>query len=365
MRKLATIRQIKELAPIKGADRIEKATVDGWELIVKKDEFQVGDLCVYIEIDSVVPKEDIRYEFLMKRKYRIRTLKLRNTISQGIAFPLSLYPELENAKLGDDVTEILKVTKYDPEALKERNATVKAPPKWYEKTKLHKYLLRYKWYRGWINPPKGNWPTFIKKTDEERVQNMPWIIRKIIEEDIYITEKLDGQSATFFLKKYSMFKRPFFGVCSRNIFHKTQSNNNYWTIAKQYNIEKKLRDYYKETGRQIVLQGEIIGDGIQANKYGINGLKFYVFNALDLKTNQRLNYVSLSVLCGLLELDMVPVLLKGEHFFTYVQGLVEYSKGVSVLNKNTLREGIVIRNTLESNISFKVINPEFLLHYKH
>ena len=355
MRRLATIREIKDIKPIPDADMIEVATVDGWQCVIaKKDNFKIGDLVVYIEIDSIVPERP-EFEFLRERKFRVRTIKLRKQTSQGLVMPLSILPE-DKYKLDDDVTDILRVKKYDPQAEQERRLFEEKQSK--SKNPIIKFLMKFKWFRKlYIKPKKGGFPSWIVKTDEERIQNKTAMfeIEKELGTIFSVTEKIDGQSGTYFIKKFG--KKYDFGVCSRNILLKKPDNSSYWTIARQFNIEnvlKQLLEDYQAT--QIVLQGEILGTGIQGNKYNINGYNFYAFNLII--DNRKLDQDEMLIKLDAVNINCVPYLDKFCLKNT-IPEMVELAKGNSVL-RNIKREGIVLRNYIR-NISFKVVNPEFLL----
>jgi hypothetical protein len=366
MRKLASIRTIKEIREIPNADTIEVAIIDGWEVVIKKAEFKVGDKCIYIEIDSLVPSSNPAFDFLASRKYRVRTIRLRKQVSQGIAFPLSTLGIEENIEEGTDVTERLNIVKYDPERNVE-NLLLDEETK--KNNAVHKYLLRYKWYRHlWTK--KKSWPEFVVKTDEERIQNVPSIIERYADATFYETEKLDGQSATYFWAKCPSFlniKTWLFGVCSRNIWLKTPTNNNYWKIAKKYDIKNKL----KQLGKQLVIQGEIIGDGIQSNKYGLSPgeLDFYVYNIYNVATDEWYGEAGIRLHCAALGLKTVPLIdiKKLSEFGRTVPELVSYVTRSSKLVERQ-QEGSVFREILTSKgkrgISFKCINPQFLLGLK-
>ena len=364
MRRLATIQKILDLKPIPNADNILCATVQGWELVVKKDEFKIGDLCVYIEIDSIVPDKP-EFEFLRDRKFRVKTIKLRKQISQGLALPLSILPQ-GKYKEDDDVTEILGVVKYDPEGDKERALLEQKINK--SKNVFHKLFGQYNWYRKLIKRftkrKANNFPSFISKTDETRIQNKPHLCEALKGKKLIATEKLDGQSATYYLKRNKikilnklLKKNQFeFGVCSRNIHLLHKNNSSYWTIAEQLHIEDILKGLIGNEDL-IVLQGEILGEGIQGNKYEIKGYDFYAFN---LKYgDKRLGSEEASNALNKYGIKFVPILDDNFYIKDTVSEMVEYSKGKSTLI-NKLREGLVIR-TYEGDLSFKVINPEFLL----
>ena len=371
MRKLATIRKIKELRPIPNADKIEVAVIDGWECIVNKEEgFKVGDLVVYIEIDSVLPDRP-EFEFMRKYKFRVRTIKLRGQVSQGLVLPLSVirstdddptaeYTEFMTISEGMDVTDILGIKKYDPEAAQEKVWWKKLAvqnkvefPWWLKPFKRIKFIRNW-----WINKHKtvDDFPDFIKKTDEERIQNMPNLFERIKNGEIplTVTEKIDGTSATYFLKDGK------FGVCSRNKWLLKEDDSPYWQVANQYKIEEVLRNIAGDH-KFVVLQGEIIGQNIQKNKYHLKGLMLMPFNLIF--DGVRCNYKDMEEHLEFTNLTCVP--LWNQHFVIpkpwEISDLVEYAKGRSVYRDGKeQREGIVCRNE-HHHISFKVINPDFLL----
>ena len=372
-RKLVHIEKVVEKRDIPNADNIEVVTVLGWEVVVKKsDNIKVGDLVVYIEIDSIVPSIPEFY-FLEPRRYRIKTIKLKKQISCGLIIPLefidgkyylphqyrmdSAFPALVNE--GDDVTKFFGVTKYDPQ-LKEESDLVEQK----KSNPIHKYLLRYKWYRDLFKKAKG-WPSWVLKTDEERIQNLPSILERNANEAVYVTEKLDGQSASYTIRIksiFNFFKKYDFYTCSRNIGFKKVSKNNYWSIAQSLDIENKMKKY----GAELTIQGEIVGPGIQKNKYNLTELQFWVYNIHGITQDIHCGYYHIKDICAKLGLQMVPLIYIGllKDFAKTVPEIVEKSKGDSVLLKRP-REGIVVR-TLESRTgqrpdSFKVISPDFLL----
>lgn len=363
MRKLASIQKIVSLDPIPGADKIEKATVLGWEIVVGKSEnHHVGDLVCYIEVDSIVP--DIpQFDFLRDKKFRVKTIKLRGQVSQGLVVPLSVLPK-GNYTEGQDVTELLGIKKYDPEGEKELRFINEKLSR--SNNKIGKFLSRFPWYRrvfSFLMPKKASWPKFIKKTDEDRIQLFPHICEDERDTVFSVTEKLDGQSATYFLvknkNKFLWFgKNYIFGVCSRNLYLPKPNNSSYWTIAKQLDLENKLKKLIGKS-EYVVLQGEIVGEGIQANKYKIKGYDFYAFNFIfpseNVPTERMQNLKSLGI-------NTVPLLENGFRLFPTIPENVEYAKGKSVLN-NVPREGVVIRN-YEKGISRKIINPDFLLKFE-
>lgn len=357
MRHLASIREIASLRPIAGADRIEVAQVDGWECVVKKDEFKEGEKIVYIEVDSIVPERP-EFEFLRDKRFIVRTIKLRGQISQGLVLPLSILPGNSTYELGDDVTDALGIKKYDPEAQREAMLLAKEPKK--PKSAIARYLMRFKWYRKLFTKTvkKAGFPDWIVKADETRIQNLTSLFERERDADtkFSVTEKVDGQSATFFLHKLSRRKYEF-GVCSRNIRLITPDNSSYWTIAKQLNIENVLRGIIGDR-QTVVLQGEICGKQIQGNKYKIEGYELFAFNLIF--PDHKCSTAEIKELLGPYGIKTVPILEEGKMLPETISDLVEYSKGYSVVRDGQRREGLVLRN-VEKNISFKVINPDFLL----
>lgn len=306
MRHLATIREIASLRPIAGADRIEVAQVDGWECVVQKGEFHTGEHIVYIEVDSIVPERP-EFEFLRDRKFRVRTIKLRGQVSQGLVLPLSILPNGTPAILGADVTDALGIKKYDPEAQQEAQLLTKQPQK--PQSAIARFLMRFKWYRKLFMKPK---------------------------------------------RKYE------FGVCSRNIYLGTPDNSSYWTIARQLHIEDVLKHLIGDY-ETIVLQGEICGNQIQGNKYHISGYDLFAFNLIY--PDHKCGTAEIKKLLEPYGIKTVPIVEEGKTLPETIAELVEYSKGKSVVRKEQKREGVVMRN-VQSNISFKVINPDFLLAEK-
>lgn len=348
---------IRDIQPIPNADRIETATVDGWHVVISKsDNFSVGDSVVYIEIDSKMPPKP-EYEFLKSRKYIVKTIKIRGQVSQGLILPLSILPPDRTYKLGDDVTDILGITKYDPELEQENKVTSK---KKQSKNPIIKYLCRFKWFRKFYVKPNQatGFPDWISKTDEERIQNCARLFEKMKEEGTVLsaTEKVDGTSATFFLRKYKRNKYEF-GVCSRNRWLRTEDDSYYWKVARKYNIEKVLK---KLIGNNdwIVLQGEITGQGIQGNKYPASGgERLWAFNLKY--PGRKCSTEEMTPILAPYGIFTVPIVTSEYHVPETIDDIVEFVKGQSQISPRE-REGCVFRNVAQ-DISFKCINPNFLL----
>ena len=336
-RKLASIRRITDIQPIPNADAIEVVVVGGWKVVTKKGEFNVGDLCVYCEIDSFLPIFP-QYEFLRKSSYkklstgeegfRLRTIKLRGQVSQGLVLPLSVLPAGRELFDGMDVTEVLSIIKYEPPIPASLAGKV-----------------------------KGLFPSFLHKTDEERVQNLAdeFGILHLFQPNktYYVTEKLDGSSATFY------FRNGEFGVCSRNLELLETPDNTFWKVARDLKIEEKLGTL----DDNICLQGELIGEGIQGNQYKIKGQTVRFFNAYNIDTRIYLPLDSFKNLMNELDLEMVPILSEDFKFSSTIDELLKYAEEKSQLNPEFDREGVVIRSH-DRTISFKVISNKFLLNEK-
>jgi RNA ligase (TIGR02306 family) len=323
-RKLASIQRIRNIEPIPGADAIEKATVLGWQLVVKKNEFVTGELCVYVEIDSVLP-DYAAFEFLRPRNFRIRTVKLRGQISQGICFPLSLLPEGIVAEEGLDVAEALKITKYEPPVPASLSGLM-----------------------------KGLFPSFIPKTDETRVQVLQELLDKYHGKTCYITEKLDGTSITCYIKD------GVFGVCSRNM-ELAEGNTLYWKIVREMDIENKLR----KLGRNVAIQGELMGNGIQGNKLKLTGSTIFFFSLFWIDEYKYADYNEWkTVMLTQLALPTVPVITDAYNLSNNIDSLLKMAEIPSCLNSAVMAEGIVTRVVDENeHISFKAISNAFLLKY--
>ena len=359
-RKLATIRAVSELKPIDGRDRIVLATVDGWHVIVGKDDFEVGDMCVYCEPDTVLP-ETPEFEFLRKRDFRIKTMKMAGVISQGICFTMDILPP-GNYAVGDDVTQIIGATQYEPTMDDADTTNVNDAPK----RKYPKWLMRHTWFRKLVLPPSKSksWPNFVSKTDEERIQNCKWILED--NEHWVATEKVDGTSATYVIKKKSGF-HPFhkyeYFVCSRNRRLPTDDGSVYWQIYKECNIAHALETLIADASWAdwVVIQGEIIGPKIQGNKYKLGHFQFYVFNLIY--PNRRVPSIEAKhTINDSCHLKFVPIVNSEMKLPDTVDDMLKIARGKSQINTSIYREGLVCRS-LDGKQSFKAVDPLFLIKY--
>jgi RNA ligase (TIGR02306 family) len=340
-RKLATIRKIDELRPIEGADAIECAIIGGWKVVAQKGLYQVGDLAIYFEIDSWIPHELAPFlskgkdprEFEGVKGERLRTIKLRGQLSQGLLIPLSIGVFDVNAELeeGTDVTELLNIKKWE----KPVNAQL-------------------------AGICKGNFPSLIPKTDQERCQNLVKEIAGCIESytQFEVTEKLEGSSMTCYLIRGE------FGVCSRNMDLKETEGNSFWATARRDGIEEKMRaiDEYWD----YAIQGELVGPGIQGNIYCLKETQFYVFDVYNIMSGAYMDPGTRRELIKRMGLKHVPVLDSRAQLGTLginnVDDALLFAENKSDL-ANVEREGVVFKE-VNGGITFKAISNKYLLGEK-
>lgn len=348
-RKLASIQIIKDLKPIEGKDRILQATVLGWTLIVGKDDFKIGDKCIYIEPDSVLDANNPIFDQARKRSNRVKTIKLGGIYSQGIAYPLSILPE-NDWQEGDDVSSILHITKYDEYAGEEPVGVSKSKKKY---NKLQ--LLWYKLF-GFPQRKKGGFTTLVSKTDEVRIQNIPEVLQN--KEPVVVTEKVDGCSCSVTLER--TFFGTKFNVYSRNL-RVGKDNSHYWRAVEMYDLEDRMNLMLEELGvKWIAIQGEIAGPAIQKNPYGLKDIDFFVFNIIT--PNGRWSTQKMVEFCYRYGLSTVPVLDYNYELPDTVDGMLQYATNKSIINPNILREGVVIRSQ-DGQRSFKAVSPEYLVKH--
>jgi RNA ligase (TIGR02306 family) len=336
MRKLATIRKIDSLTPIEGADAIECAVVGGWKVVAQKGLYKEGDLAVYFEIDSWIPTELAPFlskgkeprEFEGIKGERLRTIKLRGQLSQGLLMPLREIKsdfQMDAFVEGDDLTEILGIKKWE----KPINAQL-------------------------AGVCKGNFPTLIPKTDQERVQNLKKEIATARDDVFEVTEKLEGSSMTVYLMHGE------FGVCSRNMDLKETEGNSFWATARRECIEEKMRAVDEHW--DFAIQGELIGPGIQGNIYKLTQPEFRVFDVYDIQAGEYIPPDSRRELIERMGLTHVPVL---DDLFVLNDGIDELltlAEGKSRIG-DTEREGIVFKQAM-GGITFKAISNKYLLGEK-
>lgn len=328
-RALASIQRIHTIKPIEGADNIELALVNGWQCVVKKGQFQLNDLAIYIEIDSILPLNPA-FSFL-KPNHRVRTIKLRKELSQGLLMPImdllgwATHVNITADKEGMDVTEELGITKYEPPEHGVKGCS-----------------------------RVGSFPSHLPKTDESRVQNVHRNLREMQGKPYFITLKYDGSSATYCMLNSG------FTICSRNLQlqwedPEMRAQNKYAQIADRYKIEQIITE-----NPEISIQGEIVGPGIQSNHLALTEIDFFVFtvmwNGIRVSIDQQIEF------CNKHGLKHVEVLEHGNAFAYDQPALLAKAEGKYPGTSNE-REGIVIRST-DQKMSFKAISNRFLLKEK-
>lgn len=329
-RQLVTIQRIREVKTHPNADKLDLATVLGWQVVTKRDEFKVGDLCVFFEVDSILPELPV-FEFMRNKHFRVRTVRFRKELSQGLAMPLSVISTIVGStvagvefKEGQDVTAALGVKKHEI-----------AIPMGSE--------------------AKGNFPHYVPKTDEIRVQTIvPDIFNEMDQRSVFATVKVDGTSSTFVVHDNELH------VCSRNLEVK-DGENVYWKMARKYNLANLPID--------IAVQGEICGPGIQKNRLGLTEPDLFIFSVYDVVNRRYFDYDEYVRFTEGLGLKRVPLITAGFTFDKSIhtlEYLLEMAKG-TYFGTNSDREGIVIRpmiesysNILKGRMSFKVLNNDYL-----
>lgn len=380
-RELAYVVKVDEIRPIEGADRVEVAIVNGWHIMVRKDQFKPGDLAVYFEIDSKVPAEE-PFMFLEPKHFKIKTQKYfkGTVISQGLLMGFEDFGwEKDAYKLGDFLTQKLKVTY----AVEEDNARKASSADKYKKMaqrhgKLFshqpfRWLMRRTWgkkflflFFGKTSDKKTGWPAWVAKTDEERVENMPWIFDN--KSPFVATEKIDGTSTTFTMKRGKFGKNDFY-VCSRNVvFDKPDKNcfydtNVYIEMAEKYDIEKILESILTDdpTLDWVTLQGETYGAGIQKRDYGLKEHRFAGFNFITSKEG-RWDSVRAAKFMAQYNIPWVPILDENYILPDTIEELRAFSHSEGSRIDGVIKEGIVFRSQ-DGSISFKCVDPEFLMKY--
>ena len=379
-RALAYIQHVTNIRPIDGADNIEQCNVLGWNLICKKGEFHEGDPCVYIEIDSKVPERE-EFEFLRAKGFKVKTMKLGkfNCISQGLAMPQSAFKELAGLSEGTDVTDILGI-KYSVQEDNARKGNSDPNAKYKSMAARHQKIFKKKWARWMMrrswgrkvmffffgkkkDNPRG-FPTFVSKTDEERVENQPW---RIGDGKTYLaTEKLDGTSCTYALERKGRNKCEFY-VCSRNVRQHDEKqecyhdHNIYWDLAFKYNIEQHLKDFLNQFPQLqwVCIQGEGVGS-VQGNPLKLTEDDLYIFN---FKESQTGRWSSMAGAGQVREWGMKWVPILGEvQMPDTMEELKVLATGKSKVNPEVMREGIVYRS-LDGSDSFKNVSREYLLKH--
>lgn len=400
-RELAYVVRVDDIKPIDGRDRVECAVVGGWTIMVRKGQFHPGSLGIYFEIDSQVPEKE-PFMFLAQKKFKIKTQKYKTPNGQFWSQGLLMAPEDFNWYMNDIRTAIIEMDATNDEgyhavdnesrfltkrlgvtyAVAEDNARksgsmdkykkmAQRRPKLFAKKPI-RWLMRRNWGKkllfvlfGKKKDKKNGWPAWVKKTDEERVQNMPWILQN--KEPWIATEKIDGTSTTFTMKRGKFGKFDFY-VCSRNVvFDKPDKvcfydSNVYLEMAEKYDIENALKDILKNNPKLewVTIQGETYGPGIQKRDYSATEHKFAAFNFIT-STEGRWNSLEAKELLAFYDIPWVPIIDKEFILPDTVEELLDIATDISVIDGG-MREGLVFRS-LDGAQSFKAVSNEFLMKY--
>ena len=400
-RELAYVVRVDDIKPIEGRDRVECAVVGGWTIMVRKGQFHPGSLGIYFEIDSQVPEKE-PFMFLAQKKFKIKTQKYKTPNGQFWSQGLLMAPEDFNWYMNDIRTAIIEMDATNDDgyhavdnesrfltkrlgvtyAVAEDNARksgsmdkykkmAQRRPKLFAKKPI-RWLMRRNWGKkllfvlfGKKKDKKNGWPVWVKKTDEERVQNMPWILQN--KEPWIATEKIDGTSTTFTMKRSKFGKFDFY-VCSRNVvFDKPDKvcfydSNVYLEMAEKYDIENALKDILKSNPKLewVTIQGETYGPGIQKRDYSATEHEFAAFNFIT-SAEGRWNSLKAKELLSFYDIPWVPIIDKEFILPDTVEELLDIATDMSVID-GEMREGLVFRS-LDGAQSFKAVSNEFLMKY--
>lgn len=414
-RKLVTVRKINAINPIENADAIESAMVDGWQVVVKKGEFSVGDFCIFFEIDSFLPASDERFSFLARNgtktdengveRIRLRSVKLRQTLSQGLALPISLFTDIFE-EIGKTDFMIEQVSKNMPPLwIGFPNTEIGIPVLEDCRFGIEQYLNVTKYERpdernGGTGAGKaktaGNFPIVIPKTDEDRVQNIfgkfsqtmggvpfrkslkldgssqtiaffnnPDFFVDKVDEDVVVWDEESQELKVTEIKPYPFqWEEGQIVVCSRNLALKFDESAAFWKAALKDDIPARLKQYCEDNNRQLALQGECMGPGIQGNRENLEEHTFYCFRIWDVDAQNFLDDADFIEVTARLGIEIVP---QGEvvNFFdvySSIKEALESADHASIVHP--IAEGDVYKSTVKVNgqtIHFKVINNKFLL----
>ena len=343
MRKLASVQRIWNIEPIEGADRIELAHVLGWQCVVNKGQFQPMDLAVYFEVDSFLPIAP-EYEFLRASSYRktdimgegfrLRTMKFRGQISQGLLLPVAAFPEIpSDVELGTDVTEQLGIRKWEIEERITTGGTM-----------------------------IGTLPYDVPHTDETRVQAEPDLIQDFSGLEYYISTKMDGSSHSVSVDENG------FHVTGHNYEYKDDGNSPFYELVKSVGLQQKMESFAVENGlKAFTIQGELCAPGIQKNRLKLTKPEWYVFTIRE--NGKRAGLERMLEICDRLQLNRVPIEEVGIDLprkYPNIEALLERADGN--YPNGGKKEGIVIRPTepvycerICAELSMKVVSNKYLL----
>ena len=403
IRQLAYVVLIDKIEPIIGSDNCESAIVGGWHIMVRKGQFKSGDPAIYFEIDSRVPADKECFAFLAKRNYKVKTQKFTfggkgNFISQGLLMhaedfgwhiartydAVCIVDDEQISHFADDesrfLTKKLNVVYADEEDNIRKAASVDKYKKMISrrphlfKKPWARWMMKHNWGRevmffffGKKKDKKNGWPAWVQKTDEERIECMPFILNN--KNPWIVTEKCDGSSTTFTMKR-GKFKKKDFYVCSRNVCFDSvdkpcyYDTNIYWEMAQKYHMFEVLSQLLDSMPavEWVTIQGETYGEGVQRNTYGLSGHDFMAFNLITSDKGRWNSCDMKSLLENEYHIPCVPILDEAYILPDTVEELREYVNSQPSCIDGKIKEGIVCRS-LDGVQSFKCVSPEYLLKY--
>lgn len=354
MHDLAVVCRIQGITPIEGRDRIELCRIANYNSIVQKNQFKEGDLAIYIFYDAVLPVRP-EFEFLRKRCYssrldgfRIKPMKMGDVISEGLVLPLSLLGR--SAGEGEVVTKELGIRLYEPPAEKVSYRNVKSKC-------LFSLLLKIPAFRKWYltgMSRKREYPVTVPKSDEENIEKKWDTVSADSAAEYIVTEKMEGQAATYYLKNGR------YHVCSHN-YEVDRKSGSWGTISEELRMEKLLKRIRRKTGKELALQGEICGPGIQKNIYGFDSLHLFIYGGYEVSTGKRLSYSELYSLCSEYALEMVPF-IRRSRLLSSCDEMLKDAEGTSIYGASIPREGCVWR-TEAGDVHFKCKSRPYKLWF--
>ena len=335
VRKMASIQEVNGVYPIEGADKICQYGINGWRVVDQVGKYQVGDRVIFCEVDSFIPSTIA--PFLTKAGHfpkvyngvegeKLRTIRLRKALSQGLLLPLSVIPgstAVGGEEVGDDVSEVLGIQKWE------------APPEFTSAD------------------ARGSFPSFGPKSDQERIQNCYGNVAQFFSQVTWsMSEKVEGQSHCAYHYHGE------FGVCSRNINLK-DSDNTYWNLARKYGLDVKL----PATGKNLMVYSEQVGPGIQGNIYELTEHMLFLYDVFDIDTQTYYSPEKMIEFAREHDLTTVPILRHSCDLGNMtLEEILKMADGKSVLGTtDTLREGLVFKANLKDRISWKAVSNVYLL----
>jgi hypothetical protein len=363
-RDLAVITKVQKIEAIPNYDKVVKATIDNYPVIVQKDQFKEGDLCIYVGYDTLLPVKP-EFEFLRKNSYsklydgfRMKNMKMCGMYSSGIAFSLNILPEGTNLKEGTDVTDVLGIRKYDPEELQEQSPKQMLANK--HRNPVVLWFMRFKWFRNLYKKlykkPIKQYPETVQKSDETNIEKLFNVYKTQRPDELYyLTEKMEGQAGAWMLvgkhRKYLVF--------SHNVIQNPKDNSNWSRVGKIYGLENIL----KEQKRNLCIQGEVCGPNIQKHIYGFTDLKLFVYKITDTDTGETFNLLELISFCDAYGLTFVPLLKTKQMLPNTLDEVLSDCEGLSVYGDKVPREGVVWRSMKDQSIGFKAKSRSYQLWF--